>query len=229
MTEITWYGHAAFKISGSGVTLLIDPFLSANPVCPVTPQDVGTPDAVFVTHDHGDHVGDTVAICKNTGAMLGCIVGTARRLVEEGVPASQILNGIGFNMGGTLSVKGAQITMVPAFHTAESGQPAGYIIRMPDGFTVYHAGDTCLFGDMAVWGRLFSLDVALLPIGDVFTMDPLQAAEASALLRPAYVIPMHWKTFPALVQNMDSFAAALKRADPACKMLTLDPGESVRL
>lgn len=229
MTEITWYGHAAFKISGSGVTLLIDPFLSANPVCPVTPQDVGTPDAVFVTHDHGDHVGDTVAICKNTGAMLGCIVGTARRLVEEGVPASQILNGIGFNMGGTLSVKGAQITMVPAFHTTESGQPAGYIIRMPDGFTVYHAGDTCLFGDMAVWGRLFSLDVALLPIGDVFTMDPLQAAEASALLRPAYVIPMHWKTFPALVQNRDSFAAALKRADPACKMLTLDPGESVRL
>lgn len=229
MTEITWYGHAAFKISGSGVTLLIDPFLSANPVCPVTPQDVGTPDAVFVTHDHGDHVGDTVAICKNTGAMLGCIVGTARRLVEEGVPASQILNGIGFNMGGTLSVKGAQITMVPAFHTAESGQPAGYIIRMPDGFTVYHAGDTCLFGDMAVWGRLFSLDVALLPIGDVFTMDPLQAAEASALLRPAYVIPMHWKTFPSLVQNRDSFAAALKRADPACKMLTLDPGESVRL
>lgn len=229
MVEITWYGHAAVKITDGDVTLLIDPFLSANPLCPVTPQTVGKPDAVLVTHDHSDHVGDTVAICKDTGAMLGCIVGTAQRLMEAGIPQAQIINAIGFNMGGTVSVKGAQITMIPAFHTSDSGQAVGYIIRMPNGFTIYHAGDTCLFGDMAVWGRLFSIDVALLPIGDVFTMDPRQAAEASALLRPTYVIPLHWKTFPALVQTNDSFAAALTRANPACTMLTLTPGEHVSL
>ncbi|MDE7065205.1 MAG: metal-dependent hydrolase [Desulfovibrionaceae bacterium] len=229
MSEITWYGHSAFKITGGGITLLVDPFLDGNPSCPISRQEAGAPDAVLVTHDHADHVGQTVEICKATKAMLACIVGTAERLIAAGVPQQQVLNGIGFNMGGTLDVKGAQLTMVPAFHTTESGQPAGYIIRMPDGCTIYHSGDTCLFGDMALWGNLYPLDLALLPIGGVFTMDHRQAAVACALLRPKKVLPMHWGTFPVLEQRTREFKEELQKTAPKCVCVEIAPGQTFTL
>lgn len=224
MSDITWYGHSAFRISTPGAQVIIDPFFAPSGGC--SSDDVSAADLVLVTHDHGDHVGDAVALCRRTGAQLGAIVGTAEKLAQAGVPQGQILNGIGFNMGGTLTCKGVSVTMVPAYHSSDSGSPAGYIVRMPDGLTVYHAGDTCIFSGMELWGRLYAIDVALLPVGGVFTMDGRQAALACELLHCRRVIPMHWGTFPVLAQNTDAFRKELDRLGLADALVELRPGES---
>ncbi|MDR2574588.1 MAG: metal-dependent hydrolase [Desulfovibrio sp.] len=227
MSEITWYGHSAFKIASGGVSVLLDPFFShASAVGADTP---GSIDMVLVTHDHADHVGEAVAVCKNTGAMLGAIVGTAGRLVQAGLPENQVFNGIGFNMGGTIQYKGVSVTMTQAFHSSESGSPAGYIVVMPDGVTIYHAGDTCIFAGMELWGRLYAIDVALLPIGGVFTMDARQAAMACELLQCKAALPMHWGTFPLLAQTTADFKKELAGSCPACRCVDLKPGESFTL
>ena len=225
MSDITWFGHSAFKISASDAQVIIDPFFA--PSVGVTADTAGDADIVLVTHDHGDHVGDAVSLCRRTGALLGAIVGTAGRLAEEGVPTEQIMNGIGFNMGGTVTHKGISVTMTQAFHTSDSGCPTGYIVRMPDGLTVYHSGDTCVFGDMALWGQLYHIDVALLPIGGVFTMDAPQAALACKLLGCKSVVPMHWGTFPVLAQNTKAFEAELAKLDLPCACVTMEPGQTL--
>ena len=225
MSEITWYGHSAFKISAPQAHVVIDPFFT--PASGVNAESLGPVDMVLVTHDHGDHVGDSVNICRKTGAMLGAIVGTADKLMEAGVPQAQILNGIGFNMGGTMECKGIRATMTQAFHSSDSGAPAGYIIEMPDGLVVYHAGDTCIFSGMELWGQLYHIDVALLPIGGVFTMDARQAAMACKLLGCKSVIPMHWGTFPVLAQSAADFQARLAEVCPACDCIAMRPGQSL--
>lgn len=156
-------------------------------------------------------MGQALDICKRTGATLGCIVELAAKLKAQGLPGSQILNGIGFNIGGTVSHEGISVTMTQAHHSCESGVPVGYIIRLEDGYTVYHAGDTGVFSSMALWGKLYKIDLALLPIGGVFTMDPAQAALAAMMLRCKKVLPMHWGTFPALEQNVDAFRKELDK------------------
>ena len=223
MSEITWYGHSAFKISAPQAHVLIDPFFT--PASGVTVESLGPVDMLLVTHDHGDHVGEAVNICRKTGAMLGAIVGTAGKLAEDGVPEAQILNGIGFNMGGTMEHKGIKATMTQAFHSSDSGAPAGYIIEMPDGLVVYHAGDTCIFSGMDLWGQLYQIDVALLPIGGVFTMDARQAALACKLLGCKSVIPMHWGTFPALAQSAKYFQEHVARLCPDCDCIAMRPGQ----
>ena len=225
MSDITWFGHSAFKISTPDARVIIDPFFA--PSAGVTAEDAGDVDIVLVTHDHGDHVGDAVSLCQRTGAHLGAIVGTAAKLGEAGVPAGQIINGIGFNMGGTVSCKGVDITMTQAYHSSDSSSPAGYIVRMPDGLTVYHAGDTCVFSGMELWGQLYDIDVALLPVGGVFTMDARQAALACKLLGCKAAVPMHWGTFPVLAQNAASFMAELERMKLACRCVEMAPGETV--
>lgn len=176
MSEITWVRPFGLQDQRPQAHVVIDPFFT--PASGVNAESLGPVDMVLVTHDHGDHVGDSVNICRKTGAMLGAIVGTADKLMGAGVPQAQILNGIGFNMGGTMECKGIRATMTQAFHSSDSGAPAGYIIEMPDGLVVYHAGDTCIFSGMELWGQLYHIDVALLPIGGVFTMDARQAAMA---------------------------------------------------
>ena len=225
MSDITWFGHSAFKISTPDARVIIDPFFA--PSAGVTAEDAGDVDIVLVTHDHGDHVGDAVSLCQRTGAHLGAIVGTAAKLGEAGMPAGQIINGIGFNMGGTVSCKGVDITMTQAYHSSDSSSPAGYIVRMPDGLTVYHAGDTCVFSGMELWGQLYDIDVALLPVGGVFTMDARQAALACKLLGCKAVVPMHWGTFPVLAQNAACFKAELERMKLACRCVEMAPGETV--
>ncbi len=225
MSEITWYGHSAFKISAPQAHVLIDPFFT--PASGVTVESLGPVDMLLVTHDHGDHVGEAVNICRKTGAMLGAIVGTAGKLAEDGVPEAQILNGIGFNMGGIMEHKGIKATMTQAFHSSDSGAPAGYIIEMPDGLVVYHAGDTCIFSGMELWGQLYHIDVALLPIGGVFTMDARQAALACKLLGCKSVIPMHWGTFPVLAQSAEYFQEQVAKLCPDCDCIAMRPGQSL--
>ena len=140
-------------------------------------------------------------------------------------PAS-IPAGIGFNIGGTIEVKGVRVTMTQAFHTSESGAPAGYVVTMPDGFTFYHAGDTGLFSSMELIGSLYPLDLALLPVGGFFTMDGLQAAHAARLLKPKAVIPMHWGTFPVLAKDTSAFASHLASVAPDVRLVSMKPGDS---
>ncbi len=227
MTQITWLGHSAFLIEDTEIKILIDPFLDGCPTASIASADLPPIDLVLVTHDHADHAGQAVEICKKHKAMLACIVETAFQFMEEGVPQEQVLNGIGFNIGGTVSHKGVDITMVPALHTSATGLPVGFIVRLPSGTTVYHAGDTSIFGDMALWGKLYPIDVACLPIGGVFTMDAPQAAHACALLNAKSVIPMHWGTFPALDANTQVFEKELTKHAPQCQCHVLQPGQSL--
>ncbi|MBQ4133614.1 MAG: metal-dependent hydrolase [Desulfovibrionaceae bacterium] len=225
-TTVTWNGHSNFLLRSEKVSILIDPFFEHNPAAPCSWESLGKIDLVLLTHDHDDHVGQAAEICRSSGAQLGAIVGTGERMLAAGVAQEQIINGIGFNIGGTVHVNGAAVTMTEAFHSSESGFPVGYIITMPGGFTVYHAGDTGIFANMQVWGELFPIDLALLPIGGVYTMDARQAAHACRLLGAKQVIPMHYATFPVLEQSPEKFAAELAKAAPECRPLILKPGES---
>ncbi len=228
-TIITWHGHSNFQIqhtSPSGtVNIIIDPFFG--PTATTTWDAIDAPDLVLVTHDHGDHVGSAIELCqKHPSTMLASVVGTAESLATRGVPAAQVLNGIGFNIGGTLVHNGVAITMTQAFHSSETSVPVGYIITLPNGYTIYHAGDTGIFASMETLGKLYPIDLALLPTGGLFTMDARQAATACELLQAKAVIPMHWGTFPVLAQSTDDFAAALA---PNCSMHHVAIGTGLEL
>ena len=222
-----WLSHAGFQItSEKGKVVLVDPWLEGNPLAPCTVNDLAAADLVLVSHDHFDHSGNAAQIVKKTGAVLVAMPETAGRLKEEaGIPEEQVAFGIGMNIGGTYQNGGISVVMTQAHHSSPTGSPAGYILRMENGFTIYHAGDTGIFASMQILGELYPLDLALLPIGGVFTMDPRQAAAAVKLLRPRMVIPMHYKTFPILVQDAAPFVAAVREAAPETEVVVLAPGE----
>lgn len=222
--RITWFGHSNFLLEADGKRVLIDPFFDGNPKAPISWESVGKVDAVLLTHDHRDHLGQTVVICKATGAKLVCIFDLAGKLQEQGVPAENIL---GMNLGGTVDAAGVRVKMVPALHSAPTGSPAGYIITFPGGFCTYHSGDTALFSDMKLFRRFFDIDLAILPIGGRYTMDANEAAVACSFLACRTVVPMHWGTFPVLEQNTDAFATALKEHAPGVQLAHLSPGASV--
>ena len=228
-STITWHGHANFQIKSPDCNVIIDPFFTGNQNAKVTWNAIDKPDLVLVTHLHGDHLGDAVSICTHTGAILGAVVGTAAAMQHLGVPEEQIINGVGFNIGGTVTVKNTAVTMTQAFHTTEAGAPTGFIITLADGYTIYHAGDTGIFSSMAIWGELYAIDLALLPTGGVFTMDARQAALAAKMLRARTVIPMHWGTFPMLSQSTADFARELAKTAPACRMVDIRPGQTIEL
>jgi len=219
--QLTWFGHSNFRLQDGGVSVLIDPFFTGNPKAPCGWEGAGKVDAVLVTHDHGDHLGQAVDICTATGAKLVCLYDLAGELQAQGAPASQLL---GMNMGGTVEAAGVRVKMVQAFHSAATGAPAGYILTFPGGFCAYHSGDTALFSDMKLFRRFFDIDLAMLPIGGWFTMDANEAAVACSFLGCRNVAPMHWGTFPILAQGTDAFAKALKEHAPDTAMLRLTPG-----
>ena len=224
--KIKYFGHAGFQIlSEKGKIIIIDPWFTDNPIASCTANDITKADFVLVTHDHFDHVGDAAQIVKATGATLVGMPETVSRLMEDGVPESQIIYGMGMNIGGTVQLDGISITMTQAFHSSQTAAPAGYIIKLENGLTCYHAGDTGVFSSMEVLGQLYNIDLAMLPIGGVFTMDPPQAATAARLLGVGKVIPMHYGTFPVLEQTPESFVEIMKKALPDVEVVILKPGE----
>ncbi len=221
--KIQWLGHSAFLLHGKN-KVLIDPFLTGNPKAAAKPEDVDC-DIICVTHGHLDHLGDAVAIARRTGAEVACIVEMSLYLEKCSVKAT------GFNIGGTAKIRETKISMVPAFHSSSIGAPGlefsaamatGMVID--SGKVVYHAGDTSVFGDMKLVGELYSPDVALLPIGGFYTMDPVQAALATKLIGPKVVIPMHYGTWPPIEQDPKEFEKLVKKQSKA-KVRIMTPGE----
>jgi len=226
--SIKWLSHAGFIItSPEGKTVIIDPWITDNPLCPIKLEDIKAADIVLVTHDHFDHAANAADIVKNTGAILIAAPETAGKFqAQMGVPAENVLfGGYGMNIGGSAEVKGITITMTQAFHSSETASPAGYIVKLENGTTIYHAGDTGIFASMGLLGELYKIDVALLPIGSVFTMDPFQAAKALKLLNPKVTIPMHYRTFPILEQDASRFVELAKKEAPRVKVVVLEPGQ----
>ncbi|MBI5576095.1 MAG: metal-dependent hydrolase [Deltaproteobacteria bacterium] len=229
--KIRWLGHSGFSIQDpSGKTVLIDAWFKGNPKAPGGPESIAKADFLLLTHDHSDHAGDAVTLAKRTGAMVVGIYELTGDLKARGVPESQLLHGGGgMNVGGTVILDGFSFTMTEARHSCTLGAPVGYVIRTPSGATVYHSGDTGIFAGMSLIGELYPIDVALLPIGSVFTMDYRQAAKAAALLRAKTVVPMHFGTFPILEPNADRFVAEMKKTAPGTRVVVLEPGEETSL
>lgn len=186
-------------------------------------------DLILVTHDHFDHVGDTIAIAKKTGATVVAMYETAAKLQADGLPIENVLyEGFGRNIGGAIEIDGITLVMTEAVHSSETGSPAGYIIKFPGGATIYHAGDTSIFANMQIYGDLYPMHIALLPIGGVFTMDAKQAAISLRLLKPAVAIPMHFGFF-VVAPNANEFVELAKKAAPWVKTIVLEPGQSYTL
>ncbi len=223
MVRIRWLGHAAFEIRfGKGI-IFVDPWLDGNPLAAMKASDVKEADIVCVTHDHRDHLGNAVEICKQSDAKFVGTPELCNYAKENG--AKEI---VGFNIGGTATVKGIGMTMTQAFHTATRGVPIGFVLR-GERTGVYHAGDTGLFGDMKFIGELYKPNVALLPIGGYYTMDSREAAEAVKLIKPKVAIPMHYKTFPVLAKTADDFVKRVNEKSPEVKVVVLKPGETYTL
>jgi len=218
MTRVTWLGHSAVKIEGSK-TIFIDPFINGNPACSCSLADVKQADMVFVTHYHGDHVGDAFAICKKTKATLVAIHEIAVEASADGIQAE------GMNIGGTVTAGGVKFHMVPALHSAEKGSPAGVVIEI-DGCRIYHAGDTGLTYDMKLIGEFFKPDLSFLPIGDRYTMGINSAAKAVEFVQTKRVVPIHYNTFALVNADPEAFK---KKVGSLAEVIILKPGESFEL
>ncbi len=231
--KIRFLGHSFAEFTtGSGEVVLFDPWAKddGNPGCPVNKDEITKADLVLVSHDHADHAASARAICETTGAKLGGPVQTIARFTDEGMKTEDTVNyGMGYMVGGGVALDWVKTTAVPAFHSSDTACALGTIVQAADGTTVYHAGDTCLYGDMEMWGRLYPIDVALLPIGGIFTMDAFQAAEAVALIKPQKVIPIHYASFPIIAPNADEFKELCAQKAPGVEVIALKAGESVDL
>ena len=224
---LTWLGHATFRIdSPGGKRIYIDPFLNGNPKCPENEQSPERVDMIGITHGHGDHVGDAIDLAKKFSCTVVAPVELADWLSAEGVE-----NVRDPNKGGTVDVDGIKFTLVNAHHSSSNndgkytGEPCGIVVTLEDGTKVYFAGDTCVFGDMQLIGRLYSPDVAVLPIGGHYTMDPKEASVALELLGTKRCVPCHYGTFPVLAGTPDE----LTQLSPGVEVHTPEPGGSVDL
>ena len=223
MCKITWYGHSALKIEIADKVLIVDPMLDNNPVSPVKAADIKKADAVYVTHDHPDHLGEAFDICKRTGAVFVAILELAKQASQNGVENTAMLN-----IGGTFPLGEAKLTIVKAVHSSNVGTPTGVMIQ-GEGLTIYDAGDTALFSDMKLFGDLYDITLACLPMGGNYTMDATQAVEAVKMLKPKMVLPIHYGTFPNTAKNADEFAKKIREATPTVKPISVRPGETFKL
>jgi len=220
--EIRWLGHSAFALTHEGTSVLVDPFLTGNPKAAASAQEVEA-DAILLTHGHGDHLGDAVAIAKRTGASVQAITEIASEIGDEGVTA------IDTNIGGTATYDWGSCRIVQAFHTSTTPKgtvtpPGGLVIEL-GGKRIYHLGDTGLFSDLALPGRRAPIDVAIIPIGGHYTMDRHDAVVAAELVGAPVVIPCHYGTFPPIETDAAAFKADVEGAGKA-QVVLLEPGES---
>jgi L-ascorbate metabolism protein UlaG (beta-lactamase superfamily) len=227
-TTLTWLGHATFRLdTASGKRIYVDPFLNGNPKCPEGEKTPERVDVIALTHGHGDHVGDTVELAEKHGCTVVAPVELADYLGTHGVEPNNVRDP---NKGGTVDVDGVEFTLTNAFHSSSTndgtyaGEPCGIVVTTEDGKKVYFAGDTTVFGDMQLIGRLYEPDVAVLPIGDHYTMGPREAALAVELLGVNRIVPCHWGTFPVLTGTPDAFA---KLVPSGVTIERIEPGGSV--
>jgi len=227
--SITWFGHSAFLLKApGGKSVLIDPWLD-NPKAPTGAKEITPVDLILLTHGHSDHVGNTIEVARRTKATVIAIHEISLYLQEHGAPTVR-----GMNKGGTIRIDGLKVTMVDAKHSSDidaggtvipGGEPAGFVIEFENGFRVYHAGDTSLFGDMKLIAELYKPQFVFLPIGGLYTMDPREAAYACRMLKPAHIAGMHYGTFPVL----GGTPTALRNFLPAAmksRVMELVPGEA---
>lgn len=242
--QLTWYGHAAFRVDlPSGKTILIDPWIT-NPSNPTGKDDVKTlkADLILVSHGHFDHVGDAADIAKRTKAKLVATFDLGNAIVGTmGYPKDQYGFDTAGNFGGSITALDGEVTItfVPAVHSSAigadpnkagyGGEPGGFVIAIKNGPTLYHTGDTDVFGDMANVGKFFKIDYMLACIGDHFTMGPARAAEATKLVKAKTVIPMHFGTFPVLTGTPADFGKALKASGSGSKMVEMKIGQTLPL
>jgi len=235
-TSFTWLGHAAVEVrTPGGKVVIFDPWYG-NPKSPRSADTVDRCDVLLVTHGHGDHMGDALPIASRLRPAWPCIhemsLWLSRRLPGG---ADQV---IGMNKGGTVEVAGLRVSMVPAEHSAGDwdggaettrylGEPTGFVVELENGFRIYHAGDTAVFGDMALIRELFRPDLAMLPIGGHFTMDPAGAALAAELLGVAHVLPIHWGTFPILAGTPAQLVEAIAARGGSAQVHAWEPGDTI--
>ncbi|MCS7200038.1 MAG: metal-dependent hydrolase [Caldimicrobium sp.] len=227
--KITYYGHSCFKIlSPEGKKIIIDPWITH----PLAPKDIdlGPYDYILITHAHGDHLGDTIKLARTAVTEVVAIHEIQQYLLAQGVPKAT-----GMNIGGSFRTNSLTFTMVPAMHSSSlpdgsyGGEACGFVITLENGESIYHAGDTGVFGDMSLIGELYQPKVALLPIGDHYVMGPKEAAKACQLIRAPIVIPMHYGTFPILTGTLEAFMGELQKYPFQPKVIPLKPGEEYHL
>jgi L-ascorbate metabolism protein UlaG (beta-lactamase superfamily) len=226
MATLTWLGHASFRLdTDAGKRVYVDPWVSG-PTCPDAEKEPERADVIVVTHGHGDHSGDVIDLQRKLGCKVIGMVELMAWLSGKGLSEDDL---VPFNKGGTVEIEGIRFTMTNAFHSSSApdltytGEPAGFVVRV-DGTSVYFAGDTCVFGDMQLIARLYQPQVAVLPIGNHFTMGPEEAALALELLGQPRCIPCHYGTFPALTGTPDRLAALTESL-----VEKIDPGDSVQI
>lgn len=223
---LTWFGHAAFGLETTGYKLLVDPFLSGNPVATVDPGAIET-DFILISHGHGDHVGDAIDIARRTGALVIANFEIASWAERQGVASH------GQHIGGGFHHPFGYLKLTQAFHGSalpdgsDGGNPAGFLLTSQQGQKLYLACDTGLFGDMRLIGEE-GIELAALPIGDNYTMGPDDALRAVKLIQPKRVIPVHYSTFDLIQQDANAWATRVE-AETACKVHVLQPGESLTL
>jgi L-ascorbate metabolism protein UlaG (beta-lactamase superfamily) len=235
-TSFTWLGHAAVEVrTPGGKVILFDPWLT-NPLSPRSPDQVQELDVILVTHGHGDHMGDAVALASRLRPAWPCIHEMSLWLSRRLPGGSEQVTG--FNKGGTVEVAGLKVTMTGADHSAGDwnssdettlylGEPAGFVVELENGFRIYHAGDTQAFGDMALIRDLHRPDLAMLPIGGHFTMDPTGAALAAELLGVRWILPIHWGTFPLLAGTPGELRSAIEARGGSAEVIDWRPGDTV--